>query len=97
MGEVKNNRGNGEAKELTCSTHGHELRGEWWWEWGAGQSWRKGRKKWDNYNSIMNKIYLKKTKTGNKGKNEVKVYKADEYRWFWYFQYIQKLYNKQIG
>ena len=27
-GEVKNNIGNGEAKELTCMTHGHELRGE---------------------------------------------------------------------
>ena len=25
-GEVKNSRGNGEAKELTCMTHGHELR-----------------------------------------------------------------------
>ena len=26
-GEVKNSMGNGEAKELTCTTHGHELRG----------------------------------------------------------------------
>ena len=25
-GEVKNSMGNGEAKELTCMTHGHELR-----------------------------------------------------------------------
>ena len=25
-GEVKNSTGNGEAKELTCTTHGHELR-----------------------------------------------------------------------
>ena len=25
--EVKNSTGNGEAKELTCTTHGHELRG----------------------------------------------------------------------
>ena len=24
--EVKNSRGNGEAKELICTTHGHELR-----------------------------------------------------------------------
>ena len=23
--------GNGEAKELICMTHGHELRGEEWW------------------------------------------------------------------
>ena len=25
-GRVKNSMGNGEAKELTCMTHGHELR-----------------------------------------------------------------------
>ena len=52
--------GNGEAKELIFMTHGHELR------WGndggrVGTGWRgiKGRKKWDNCNSIINKIYLK--------------------------------------
>ena len=27
QGEVKNTIGNGEAKELRCMTHGHELRG----------------------------------------------------------------------
>ena len=27
QGEVKNSSGNGEAKELTPTTHGHELRG----------------------------------------------------------------------
>ena len=27
QGEVKNSIGNGEAKELICTTHGHELRG----------------------------------------------------------------------
>ena len=26
QGEVKNSIGDGEAKELTCTTHGHELR-----------------------------------------------------------------------
>ena len=26
QGEVKNSTGNGEAKELICMTHGHELR-----------------------------------------------------------------------
>ena len=39
-GEVKNSIGNGEAKELICMTHGHELRrgitggktGTWWRE-----------------------------------------------------------------
>ena len=28
QGEVKNTIGNVESKELTCMTHGHELRGE---------------------------------------------------------------------
>ena len=48
--------GNGEAKELIYIIHGHELR------WGKGMGWRgvKGRKKWDNCNSIINKIYFKK-------------------------------------
>ena len=52
--------GNGEGKELISMTHGHELR------WGndggrgcTGQRRVKGRKKWDNYNSIINKIYFK--------------------------------------
>ena len=45
--------GNGEAKELICMTHGHELR------WGnAGGRWVK--RKWDNCKSIINKIYFKK-------------------------------------
>ena len=30
QGEVKNSMGNGEAKELICTTHGHELGGSWW-------------------------------------------------------------------
>ena len=53
--------GNGEAKELICTTHGRQLR------WGnaggrrvAEQREIKGRRKWDNCNSIINKIYLKK-------------------------------------
>ena len=52
--------GNGEAKELTCMTHGHELRvGHCWREGGCRAERDKGEKKWDNYNSIINKIYLK--------------------------------------
>ena len=39
QGVVKNSIGNREAKELICTTHGHELRG------GAGQSRDKGKKK----------------------------------------------------
>ena len=51
----------GEGKELKCMIHGHELR--WRNDGGkgsAGQREIKGRKKWDNCNSIINKIYLKK-------------------------------------
>ena len=43
--EVKNSIGNGEAKELICTMHGHELRGEN--AGGEGDTrWRriKGRK-----------------------------------------------------
>ena len=34
QGEVKNSMGNGEAKELVCMTHGHELR--WGNDGGVG-------------------------------------------------------------
>ena len=36
--EINNSRGNVEAKELICMTHGHELRG-----WGAGGKGMQGR------------------------------------------------------
>ena len=54
--------GNGEAKELICMTHGHELRCRGWGqiaggERGTGQRGDEGN--WDNCNSITNKIYLK--------------------------------------
>ena len=52
--------GNGKAKELLCRTHGHELR--WGSDGGRGCYRAKGNKegkKWDNCNSIINKIYLK--------------------------------------
>ena len=54
--------GNGEAKELICMTHGHELRGRGMLEgrWLQGRGGIKGRKKGDNCNSIINKIYFKK-------------------------------------
>ena len=50
--------GNVEAKDLNCTTHGHELM--WGNEGGRGGTGRmeiKVRKKWDNSNSIINKIY----------------------------------------
>ena len=38
QGKVNNSIGNGEAKELICTTHGRELRsGECWW---GGAGWR---------------------------------------------------------
>ena len=52
--------GNGEAKELVCRTHGHELRRVRGNASGRGDTGWKGikeRKKWDNYNGIINKIY----------------------------------------
>ena len=55
--------GNGEAKELICTTHGHELLGGRMLEGvgdGAGRKGIKGRKNWDKCNSILNKIHLKK-------------------------------------
>ena len=53
--------GNGEAKELICMTHRHELR------WGnaggrgvqGGGELKRGKIR-ENCNSIINKIYLKK-------------------------------------
>ena len=42
-------------------THGHELRwGNGGGRWGIGWRGKKGKKKWDTYNSIINKIYFKK-------------------------------------
>ena len=40
QGEVKNSVGNGEAKELLCMTHGHELKGGTW----VGVGGRRGIK-----------------------------------------------------
>ena len=47
QGEVKNGIGNGEAKELICTTHGHELRGsdcqrEWGYRMEAGKGGKIG-------------------------------------------------------
>ena len=49
----------GEAKELTCTTYGHELRWRGSLE-GRGELGRGGQRgeKWDNSNSIINKIHF---------------------------------------
>ena len=50
-------------KELICMTHGHELRsgagGMLVAGGSAGQKRIKKRKLWDNFKSIINKIYFK--------------------------------------
>ena len=51
--------GNGEAKELIYTTHGHGLREERWKAEGCRVEGNKGEKKWENCSSIINKIYLK--------------------------------------
>ena len=44
-GEVKNSIGNGETKELICTTHGHELREwEYWGKGGTGWGGDNGKK-----------------------------------------------------
>ena len=60
QGEVKNSIGNGEAKEFTCITHGHDLRGLEcsWAGWGCRTEVNNREKKWDNYNSTISKIYF---------------------------------------
>ena len=61
--EVKNSIGNGETKELICMTPGHELRvGNAGGRGDTEQRGIKGRKKWDNCDSIIYKIYFKKGK-----------------------------------
>ena len=65
IGDVKKSIGNGEAKELTCMTHGHELRGRGLAIAGEkGGYWAEGAKgkNWDSYNSIINKMYFLKSR-----------------------------------
>ena len=58
QGEVKNSMGNGEAKDLIYMTHGHELRQrDARGRDSTQQRGLKGRKKWDNCNSIINKMF----------------------------------------
>ena len=60
QGEGKNSVGNVEAKEFICTTHGHELRvGGTLGVEGFRVERDKEEEKWDNCNSIINKIYLK--------------------------------------
>ena len=57
QGKVKNSIGNGEAKELTCISHGHELRRRGLLEGMEVPGRGERGKKWDKCNSIINKIY----------------------------------------
>ena len=58
---VKNSIGNGETRELIYMTHGHELRGGDAGRLECREEGDKGVEKWDNCNSIINKIYFKKS------------------------------------
>ena len=64
QGKVKNSIGNGEAKELICTTHRHEL--QWGNVGGRGCAGWRGMKggKWDNWNSIINTIYFEEKGIG---------------------------------
>ena len=58
-GPVENRKWRGK-RTYVRPLHGHELRmGNVGGMWGAGQRGINERKKWDNCNSIINKIYLK--------------------------------------
>ena len=57
--------GSGEAKEFICTTCRHELKGGMLVRGGMQGRGEKGEKKWDNCNSIINKIYLKMKKKGS--------------------------------
>ena len=56
--------GNGEAKEVICMFHGHELKrgGGMMVRGGYRVEGKIGKKKWDNHNSIINTIYFLKKK-----------------------------------
>ena len=51
------------AKELMCMSHGHELRGDCWRQWGYQIEGAKGEN-WDYCNSII-KYFLNKLKYRN--------------------------------
>ena len=61
MGRDKDGIGNRGLKELIWTTHGHELMvGRMLEGWGTGRRGYKGRKNWENCNSIITKKYFKK-------------------------------------
>ena len=51
--EFKNSMGNGGAKELVCTSHGHELR--WGNAGGRGGYWAEGEKGEKNETSVVAK------------------------------------------
>ena len=64
--------GNGEAKEFICMIHGHELGWGNDGEWAVtGQRGIKGREKWGNCNSIINKRYFNFFKKENTEKGKL--------------------------
>ena len=61
QGDVKNSIRNGVAKELTCMTHGHELRGRGLPEGMEGTRWTGAKgENWNNCNSTIKYIFSKR-------------------------------------
>ena len=57
QGDVNNSTGNGEAKELTCMTHRHELRGGLPESMGVQGGGGQRVENWYKCNSIINQVH----------------------------------------
>ena len=62
-----NSMENVEAKELTYTTHGHDLKGETVGRRGYRVKKVKGEKKWDNCKSIIKKFLSSRDRTKRRG------------------------------
>ena len=63
-GEVRNSTGNGEAKGLTCATHGHEPGGDRWREGDTGQRGTEGH--WDHCDSTTHTMHFTESSAGHR-------------------------------
>ena len=89
-GVVKNSIGNVEAKKCICTTLGHALKGGN----SGGRGWGIKGGKWDNCNSIINKIYLKinnKTLKRRKGRKDKRYLETVPHIVKWIFEKLEFL------
>ena len=63
-GEVRNSTGHGEAKGLTCATHGHEPGGDRWREGDTGQRGTEGH--WDHCDSTTHTMHFTESSAGHR-------------------------------